>query len=130
MMHDIFKFITDNQQLIMTALIVGAYMFHKLVDYMAIRNPKIDGWDKLEPYSDKAFELVHKGVEYWGGAIRASSIQKADEYVKTLEAFEKEWNEDRLKAVKNLIGWYLSMKNKVEKISANPSITKDTVAIE
>ena len=132
-MKNVMHFITDNQQLFEVGLIVLAFVVHKIIDYMAKRNPAIDGWDKLEPYSQKAYELIHRGVEYWGGSVGATSVQKADEYTKMLEAFDKEWNEDRLKAVKNLIGWYLSMKQKVEKISANPSqetLTKDTVARE
>ena len=131
-MNNVLGFITANKETIIVALLVFAYCFKELVHYMAQRNPLIDNWDKLEPYSDQAFKLVHSGVEYWGGAVGASSIEKADEYAKTLENFEKAWNVDKLKAVKNLIGWYLSMKNKVEKISANPShkLTKDTVAVK
>lgn len=128
-MKEILSFITANQNLIIVFLVVGAFCFKTLVEYMAHKNPKIDGWDKIEPYSNKAYDIIHKGIEHWGTALNKSSLEKADEYIKKLKQFEADWNGDRLKAISNLIGWYLSMKQKVEKISANP-LTADTKAIE
>ena len=115
-------FITDNQVTIMICVLVFGFLANKFIDYKAKSNPEINNWDKIAPYSQKLYELVHKGVEHWGGASGASAIEKSDEYIKRLKMFEADWNSDKLKAVSNLIGWYLSMKQKVEKTSANPSI--------
>ena len=126
------KFITQNQQTIVVAILCLTYVIREIIHYKAVSNPNYDTWDKIEPYSQQAYKLIHQGVEYWGGAVGASSIEKADEYAKMLENFEKEWTTDKLKAVRRLIGWYLSMKQKVEKIAPNPShkLTKDSVAVE
>lgn len=115
------SFITQNQFTIIVCVLVFGFLANKYINYRAKSDPAINNWDKIAPYSQKLYELVHKGVEHWGGATGASAIQKSDAYIKQLEKFEADWNSDKLKAVSNLIGWYLSMKQKVEKTAPNPS---------
>lgn len=50
-----------------------------------------------------------------------SSVAKAQTYLLKLSEFEKAWNNDKLKAVKELAAWYFAMKEKDGTKLENPS---------
>ena len=79
----------------------------------------------------KAKESPAKIASYKG--LLSTDSAKLLEYLKIIEQFERDWQSDRIAAVKKLAAWYLSMQNKP--ISANPSqptqvLTADTPATE
>ena len=126
------QFVSENQMLLTTALLIGAYFLKRLVDHYAAR-PQVDTWDSIKPGSDALYALAHKGVEYLGKSKGLDKAAKLLEYLKIIEQFERDWQVDRIAAVKKLAAWYLSMQNKP--ISANPStptpeLTADTPATE
>ena len=126
------QFLSNNQMLLMTALLIGAYFLKRLVDHYAAA-PQQDIWDTIKPGSDSLYTLAHKGVEYLGKSKGLDKAEKLLEYLKVIEQFERDWQGDRIAAVKKLAAWYLSMQNKP--ISANPSqptpeLTADTPATE
>lgn len=126
------QFLSNNQILLTTALLIGAYFLKRLVDYKAAA-PQQDIWDTIKPGSDGLYALAHKGVEYLGKSKGLDKAAKLLEYLKVIEQFERDWQSDRIAAVKKLAAWYLSMQNKP--VSANPSqptseLTADTPATE
>ena len=121
------QFLSDNQILLTTALLIGAYFLKRLIDHKAA-NPQQDIWDSIKPGSDALYALAHKGVEYLGKSKGLDKAQKLLEYLKIIEQFERDWQSDRIAAVKRLAAWYLSMQGK--QITANPSIGPDDRAVE
>jgi hypothetical protein len=123
-------FLSNNQILLTTALLIGAYFLKRLVDAKAA-NPQQDIWDNIKPGSDALYALAHRGVEYLGKAKGMDKAAKLLEYLKIIEQFERDWQTDRIAAVKRLAAWYLSMEAK--QLTANPStepLTADSVAVE
>ena len=131
MLSTLNQFLKDNQMLLMTALLIGAYFLKRLVDHYAAR-PQADMWDSIKPGSDALYALVHKGVEYAANAKGLDSAKKLLAYAEKLAEFERLWNTDKARAVQELAAWYLSMKAK--DVTANPStepaITADSPARE
>ena len=126
------QFVSENQMLLTAALLIASYFLKRLVDHYAAR-PQADMWDSIKPGSDALYALAHKGVEYLGKSKGLDKAAKLLEYLKIIEQFERDWQVDRIAAVKKLAAWYLSMQNKP--ISANPSqptpeLTADTPATE
>ena len=126
------QFVSDNQMLLTATLLIASYFLKRLVDHKAAA-PQQDMWDTIKPGSDALYALAHKGVEYLGKSKGLDKAAKLLEYLKIIEQFERDWQSDRIVAVKKLAAWYLSMQNKP--ISANPSqptpeLTADTPATE
>ena len=124
------QFVSENQILLTTALLIGAYFLKRFVDAKAA-NPAQDIWDSIKPASDGLYQIAHKGVEYLGKSKGLDKAQKLLEYLKIIEQFESRWHTDRLAAVRELAAWYLSMQGK--QIAPNPStepLTADSVAVE
>ena len=128
--EQISNFLSTNQILLTTALLIVSYFLKRFIDYKAAA-PQRDMWDTIKPGSDALYALAHKGVEYLGKSKGLDKAAKLLEYLKIIEQFERDWQSDRIAAVKKLAAWYLSMQNKP--ISANPSqptpvLTADTPA--
>jgi hypothetical protein len=124
------QFVSENQILLTTALLIGAYFLKRLIDAKAA-NPQQDIWDDLKPASDKLYQIAHKGVELLGKSKGLDKAAKLLEYLKVIEQFERHWQTDKLAAVRELAAWYLSMQGK--QAAANPStepLTADSVAVE
>lgn len=126
------SFLSNNQILLTTALLIGAYFLKRFIDAKAA-NPQQDNWDSIKPASDGLYQIAHKGVELLGKSKGLDKAQKLLEYLKIIEQFERDWQSDRIAAVKKLAAWYLSMEAK--NVSANPSqptpeLTADTPATE
>ena len=125
------QFVSENQMLLMTALLIGSYFLKRLVDHYAAR-PQADMWDSIKPGSDALYALVHKGVEYAANAKGLDSAKKLLAYAEKLAEFERMWQTDKARAVQELAAWYLSMQAK--QVTANPStepaITADSPARE
>jgi hypothetical protein len=124
------SFLSNNQILLTTALLIGAYFLKRLIDAKAA-NPQQDIWDSIKPGSDALYALAHRGVEYLGKSKGLDKAAKLLEYLKIIEQFERDWQTDRIAAVKRLAAWYLSMQGK--QVAANPStepLTADSVAVE
>ena len=126
------QFVSENQILLTTALLIGAYFLKRLVDHYAAR-PQADMWDSIKPGSDALYALVHKGVEYAANAKGLDSAKKLLAYAEKLAEFERMWQTDKARAVQELAAWYLSMQAK--QVTANPSqptpeLTADTPATE
>jgi hypothetical protein len=124
------SFLSNNQILLTTALLIGAYFLKRLIDAKAA-NPQQDIWDDLKPASDKLYQIAHKGVELLGKSKGLDKAAKLLEYLKVIEQFERHWQTDKLAAVRELAAWYLSMHGK--QAAANPStepLTADSVAVE
>ena len=126
------NFLSANQVFLTTALLIAAYFLKRLIDHKAAA-PQQDIWDTIKPGSDGLYSLAHKGVEYLGKSKGLDKAAKLLEYLRIIEQFERDWQSDRIAAVKKLAAWYLSMQNKP--ISANPSqptpeLTADTPATE
>ena len=119
-MESILNFITQNQNLLIIWSIIIAYCGHRLINYMAAK-PQQDGWDNVKPYSDALYKLVFEGVEAYAKKYPMSSAAKAQTYLLKLSEFEKAWNNDKLKAVKELAAWYFAMKEKDGTELENPS---------
>ena len=132
MLSTLNQFLSNNQILLTTALLIASYFLKRLVDHYAAR-PQADMWDTIKPGSDALYSLAHRGVEYLGKSKGLDKAAKLLEYLRIIEQFERDWQSDRIAAVKKLAAWYLSMQNKP--ISANPSqptpeLTADTPATE
>ena len=127
MLSQLNQFLSNNQILLTTTLLIGAYFLKRLVDHFAAR-PQTDAWDSIKPGTDALYSLVHRGVERYAAANKLDSIAKLLEYEKQIEQFEKAWQTDKARAIRELAAWYLSMKAK--NISANPSIGPDDPAVE
>ena len=124
------SFLSNNQVLLTTALLIGAYFLKRFIDAKAA-NPAQDIWDSIKPGSDALYALAHKGVEYLGKAKGLDKAQKLLEYLKVIEQFERRWQTDKLAAIRELAAWYMSMQGK--QVAANPStepLTADSVAVE
>ena len=126
------QFLSNNQMLLMTALLIGAYFLKRFIDYKAAA-PQQDIWDTIKPGSDALYALVHKGVEYAANAKGMDSAKKLLAYAEKLAEFERMWQTDKARAVQELAAWYLSMQAK--QVTANPStptqvLTADTPATE
>lgn len=126
------QFVSENQILLTTVLLIASYFLKRFIDHKAAA-PQQDMWDTIKPGSDALYALAHKGVEYLGKSKGLDKAAKLLEYLKIIEQFERDWQSDRIAAVKKLAAWYLSMQNKP--ISANPSqptpeLTADTPAQE
>ena len=124
------QFLRDNQILLTTALLIGAYFLKRFIDAKAA-NPQQDIWDSIKPASDGLYQIAHKGVELLGKSKGLDKAAKLLEYLKIIEQFERRWQTDKLAAVRELAAWYLSMQGK--QIAANPStepLTADSVAVE
>ena len=126
------QFVSENQMLLTATLLMASYFLKRLVDHYAAR-PQADMWDSIKPGSDSLYALAHKGVEYLGKSKGLDKAAKLLEYLRVIEQFERDWQSDRIAAVKKLAAWYLSMQGKP--ISANPSqptpeLTADTPAAE
>ena len=126
------QFLSNNQMLLTTALLIGAYFLKPLVDRKAAA-PQQDMWDSIKPGTDALYALVHKGVEYAANAKGMDSAKKLLAYAEKLAEFERMWQTDKARAVQELAAWYLSMQAK--QVTANPStppqvLTADTPATE
>ena len=124
------QFVSENQILLTTALLIGAYFLKRFIDAKAA-NPAQDMWDSIKPASDGLYQIAHRGVEYLGKSKGLDKAAKLLEYLKIIEQFERDWQSDRITAVKRLAAWYLSMQGK--QIAPNPStepLTADSVAVE
>ena len=124
------SFLTNNQILLTTALLIGAYFLKRLIDHKAA-NPQQDIWDSIKPASDGLYQIAHKGVEYLGKSKGLDKAAKLLEYLKIIEQFERRWQTDKLAAIRELAAWYLSMQGK--QIAPNPStppLTEHSVAVE
>ena len=126
------QFVSENQILLTTALLIGAYFLKRFIDRKAA-NPQQDIWDSIKPGSDALYALVHKGVEYAANAKGMDSAKKLLAYAEKLAEFERMWQTDKARAVQELAAWYLSMQAK--QVTANPStppqvLTADTPATE
>lgn len=124
------QFVSENQILLTTALLIGAYFLKRFIDHKAAA-PQQDIWDSIKPGSDALYALAHRGVEYLGKSKGLDKAAKLLEYLKIIEQFERDWQTDRIAAVKRLAAWYLSMQGK--QVAANPStepLTADSVAVE
>jgi hypothetical protein len=124
------SFLSNNQILLTTALLIGAYFLKRFIDAKAA-NPAQDIWDSIKPGSDALYALAHRGVEYLGKSKGLDKAAKLLEYLKVIEQFERHWQTDKLAAVRELAAWYLSMQGK--QAAANPStepLTADSVAVE
>ena len=126
------QFLSNNQMLLTATLLIASYFLKRLVDHYAAR-PQQDIWDTIKPGSDSLYSLAHRGVELLGKSKGLDKAAKLLEYLRIIEQFERDWQSDRIAAVKKLAAWYLSMQNKP--ISANPSqptpeLTADTPATE
>lgn len=117
------EFITKNQTLIMTALLCATWLINKLINYMAAK-PQKDIWDKLQPYSNAACQVVFEGVEFLSKSRKMTSAQKALEYADVLSKFSDNWSMNKTEAVANLYAWYAANKEKTQ------AITADSVAVE
>lgn len=125
-MKDILEFITNNQVLIVTSLLVFVYMFNKLVEKKA-RDPKEDIWDRIKPYSETLYSIVFDGVEYLSCSKKMTSASKALEYLETIKKFSESFKQDKAKAVAELYAWYSASKKKAEN---SETITENSVAVE
>lgn len=112
------EFLSNNQILLTTALLIGAYFLKRFIDAKAA-NPAQDIWDSIKPASDGLYQIAHKGVELLGKAKGLDKAQKLLEYLKIIEQFERRWQTDKLAAIRELAAWYLSMQGK--QIAPNPS---------
>ena len=126
------QFVSENQILLTTALLIGAYFLKRFIDRKAA-NPQQDMWDTIKPGTDALYALVHKGVEYAANAKGMDSAKKLLVYAEKLAEFERLWSIDKARAVQELAAWYLSMQAK--QVTANPStppqvLTADTPATE
>jgi hypothetical protein len=124
------SFLSNNQILLTTALLIASYFLKRFIDAKAA-NPQQDFWDDLKPASDVLYQIAHKGVEYLGKSKGLDKAQKLREYLRVIEQFERRWQTDRLAAIRELAAWYLSMQGK--QVAANPStepLTADSVAVE
>lgn len=125
------QFLSNNQILLTTALLIASYFLKRFIDHKAA-NPAQDIWDSIKPGSDALYALAHRGVEYLGKSKGLDKAAKLLEYLKVIEQFERRWQTDKLAAVRELAAWYLSMQGK--QITANPStepeITADSPAQE
>ena len=124
------QFVSENQILLTTALLIGAYFIKRLVDYKAA-NPAIDTWDSIKPGTDALYSLVHRGVEYAANAKGMDSAKKLLVYAERVAEFERMWSTNKARAIQELAAWFLSMKAK--NVTANPStppLTADSVAVE
>lgn len=125
------QFVSENQLLLTAALLIGAYFLKRFIDYKAA-DPVVNIYDTLKPGSDALYSLVHKAIEKRALLNPMSSEAKLMEYMEQLQKFEAAWKADRLKAVQQLMAWYLSIKAK--DVAANPSttppLTADSVAVE
>ena len=125
------SFLSNNQILLTTALLIASYFLKRFIDAKAA-NPQQDIWDTIKPGSDALYALAHKGVELLGKSKGLDQAAKLLEYLKVIEQFERRWQTDKLAAIRELAAWYLSMQGK--QITANPStepeITADSPAQE
>ena len=130
--EQISNFLSTNQILLTTALLIGAYFLKRFIDRKAAA-PQQDMWDTIKSGSDALYALVHKGVEYAANAKGMDSAKKLLVYAEKLAEFERMWQTDKARAVQELAAWYLSMQAK--QVTANPStptqvLTADTPAQE
>ena len=125
------QFVSENQILLTTALLIGAYFLKRFIDRKAAA-PQQDMWDTIKPGSDALYALAHKGVEYAATSKGMDSAKKLLAYAERLAEFERMWQTDKARAVQELAAWYLSMQAK--QVTANPStepaITADSPARE
>lgn len=114
------EFVTANQFLIGLVLLLGSYFLKRFIDHKAA-DPAINIYDSIKPGSDAFYAMVHKAIDYKAKLNPMGSAAKLEEYLAKIQEFEAMFKIDKLKAIQSLIAWYLSIKGKVEKISANPS---------
>ena len=130
-MEKVLAFITNNQVVLITVLLCGTWILNKIVNRMAKR-PEEDVWDKIKPWSETAYTLVFKGVEFLAQTVKMTSAQKSIEYINKLREFADSCGTDKAAAVAQLFAWYQAKKEKALKI--NPTVTEqltsDTVATE
>lgn len=124
-MKDIMEFISNNQTLIITIVLCATFLINKLVNHFAA-NPKHDVWDKIQPYSNAACQLVFDGVEYLAKNKKMTSAMKSMEYANVLQKFSDNWSANKGQALAELFAWYQANKKK----SDSEQITADTVAME
>ena len=72
--------------------------------------PEKDIWDQIQPYSSALYKIVFDGAEYLGKSN--PKINKAIIYSNKLSEFEKTYNSDKTKAIKELFAWYEAAKGK------------------
>jgi hypothetical protein len=120
------EFITNNQNLLIVAILALVYILNKLIDYKAKANPAHDRWDDWQPTSQAVTDMVFKGAEMWGRLKAQGGDAKLSEYLRVLREFEANWSVNRMEAIQKLIAWYSAIK--IKAISANPSIGPDDPA--
>jgi hypothetical protein len=124
------QFVSENQLLLTTALLIASYFLKRFIDHKAA-DPAVNIYDTIKPGSDALYSLVHKAIEKRAVLNPMSSEAKLMEYMEQVQKFEQAWKSDRLQAVQQLMAWYLSIKAK--DVAANPSeppLTADSVAID
>lgn len=121
---NILNWITENQNLIIVALVCLTYVAHLYIGYKTKQNPD-SAWAEWLPASERVNAMVWQGAEWWGGYKKKNGDEKLSEYLSQLKAFETNYKQDKAEAVQKLLAWYLSQKQKA--IVANP-ITADSVA--
>lgn len=124
-MKEALDFISNNQTLIITIVLCATFLINKLVNHLAA-NPKQDVWDKIQPYSNAACQLVFDGVEYLAKNKKMTSAMKSMEYANVLQKFSDNWSANKGQALAELFAWYQANKKK----SDSEQITADTVAME
>lgn len=123
-MKEVMDFISNNQLLIMTVIVCLTWIANRIVSYLASK-PKQDIWDDIQPYSQKACDLIFDGVEAYAKYKGIKGADKLQSYINRLKIFSDEWQKDRLLAVANLYAWY-----RAEKEPHQGELTADTVAEE
>jgi hypothetical protein len=121
------EFITNNQNLLIVAILALVYILNKLIDYKAKSNPEHDRWDDWQPTSQAVTDMVFKGAEMWGKLKLQGGDAKLVEYLRVLREFEANWSVNRIEAIQKLIAWYSAIK--IKAVSANPSIGPNDPAL-
>lgn len=121
---NILNWITENQNLIIVALVCLTYVMHLYIGHKAKQSPD-SAWAEWLPASERVNAMVWQGAEWWGGYKKKNGDEKLSEYLSQLKAFETNYKQDKAEAVQKLLAWYLSQKQKA--IAVNP-ITADSVA--
>lgn len=121
--HELSQFITANQAIILTAMLIMAYFAKRFIDRKAA-DPQSDIYDRLKPGSDALYKYIHAAVDKAALVNPLSSAAKLVVFMQKLAEFEAAYSKDKLQAVKSLIAWHLSIEAKkaVDNVAANPSL--------
>jgi hypothetical protein len=118
-MSEILNWITSNQALLIVAIVAFAVVANKFIGYKAKSNPAHDRWDDWAPTSQRVTNMIFQGAKWWGDLKAKSGDAKLQHYLQKLDEYQKDYQEDKLRAMQKLIAWYLDRKEKVP--TASPS---------